>query len=217
MRRIVSFDLDGTLLDSVVDIASALNTALDTAGLAAFDVDTVRSFVGNGARQLVLRAVSARGVPERAPAVLAQFQHAYERSLLQHTTLYPGIRAMLHALHTRRQKDVVFAVCTNKPGVYARPLVQALLPDVMHGVFGPDDVGALKPDPATLVAVQRALRGRVVAHIGDSPVDVQTAKAHGVASVAVSWGLSPSTALVDADEVVHNAAELQRVVTRLLA
>jgi phosphoglycolate phosphatase len=210
---IIGFDLDGTLVDSVGDIADALNAALVDFGFARVDVDVVRTFVGNGARMVVHRALThVGGAPEREAALLSTFSAHYERAMTSKTVPYPGVKDALAALKPYAK----IAIATNKPGKFARPLVEHMFPGLVDAVFGPDDVdGALKPDPALLAHVERALASKVVAFVGDSGVDVETAKNAGVVSVGVTWGLKPDE-VKHADRIAHNAAELVDVLRSVL-
>jgi phosphoglycolate phosphatase len=174
----------------------------------------VRTFVGSGARMLVQRAVTAHGRAELTDDVLVRFRAAYERSLLGETVVYDGVVAML--AEVRAHADMHCVVCTNKPGVYARPLVNALLPGHIALTVGPDDVGALKPDPAMLAHAARTVGGVVVAHVGDSRIDVDTARAHGARAIAVAWGLGPRDELAGADDLVATPADLGRVLAAVL-
>jgi phosphoglycolate phosphatase len=212
-RVVVGFDLDGTLVDSVGDIADALNAALVDFGLARVDVDVVRSFVGNGARMLVQRAlVHAGGDESRVGALLSTFSAHYERSMTSKTLPYPGVADALRSLKERAK----IAVATNKPGRFARPLVEHMFPGLVDAVFGPDDVeGALKPDPALLTHIANALESKVVAFVGDSGVDVETARNAGVVSVGVTWGLKPGE-VSGADRIAHDASELVDVLRDVL-
>lgn len=211
-RPVISFDLDGTLIDSVRDLAAALNTALAQAGLAPHSVEDVRGFVGRGARNLVLRAVTVRGRPELCDDVLARFRLAYEASLLSQTHVFAGIAEMLSAL----APHATLVVSTNKPGVFARPLVNALLPGRFALVVGPDDAGALKPDARFLAHVGERVGGRVAAHVGDSVVDLEAARAVGAAAVAVGWGLARPDELTGADAFAARPADLVDVLLGLL-
>jgi phosphoglycolate phosphatase len=211
-KPIVSFDLDGTLVDSVRDLAAALNAALVEVGLAPHSVDDVRGFVGRGARNLVLRAVTARGHPELCDDVLARFRVAYEASLLAETHVFSGITEVLSTL----APHATLVVSTNKPGMFARPLVQALLPGRFAFVVGPDDAGVLKPDARFLAYVAERAGGRVSAHVGDSPVDLEAARAVGAAAIAVGWGLAPPSELAGADAFAAQPADLVDVLARLL-
>lgn len=215
MRAVVAFDLDGTLVDSVADLARALNAALADFGLAAHTVDVVRGFVGNGAEMLVSRAVLASGVAGvgvDVGAVLAGFRRHYGADLVGETLPFAGIVDCLSLL----QPQALLAVATNKPGVFARPLIEALLPGRFAAVVGPDDAGALKPDPRVLAHVATLVGGRVAVFVGDSAVDVETARACGIPSVGVTWGLRPDEART-ADVVVDRTSELAPAILRLLS
>jgi phosphoglycolate phosphatase len=222
MRTIVAFDLDGTLVDSVGDIAAALNLALQERGRAVLAVDRVRAAIGHGARNLIQEALQATGTAAPSDEVvddlLAGFRAHYARDVATLTRPFPGIPAALARLAA---SGVVGVVTTNKPGIFARPLVQALLPDRFAAVLGPDDVGGrLKPDPAMVVAAAAAAGGVVACFVGDSGVDVATARAAGVPCVGVGWGLRPDE-LRDpagpADLIVDDPAALADAVLRLLS
>jgi phosphoglycolate phosphatase len=223
LRLVAGFDLDGTLVDSVDDIAAALNLALGDVGRAPLPVAHVRGLVGRGARNLVAQAVAATdgGHPvdtERTvDDVLARFRHHYERDLAVHTRPFHGV---LEALDTLCAAGVVAGVATNKPGVFARPLVERLLPGRCVSVLGPDDVdGALKPDPAILRALGRACGAgddTLACYVGDSAVDVDCARAAGVPVVGVTWGLRPDE-VRGADVVVDSPVDLAAAVLWLLS
>jgi phosphoglycolate phosphatase len=217
---VVGFDLDGTLVDSVADIAAAVNAALAERGRAPLAVSQVRAFVGHGARNLVSQALAVDDDAlhdDVIDDVLGRFRAHYARDLAVHTKPFDGV---VVALDTLRAACVVVGVATNKPGVFARPLVQSLLPGRVDHVLGPDDVGgALKPDPAMLVALARAggdPRGMLACFVGDSAVDVACARAAGVPVVGVTWGLRPDE-VADADVVVDSPAVLATAVLGLLS
>jgi phosphoglycolate phosphatase len=137
----------------------------------------------------------------------------YEGDLANETRPFPGVVEALDAL---RATGLVLAVATNKPGAFARPLVEALLPGRFAVVLGPDDAGALKPDPRLLRVVEERCGGRVGCYVGDSAVDVDCARAAGVPSIGVTWGLRPDEAR-QADVVVDDSAALSGAILRLLS
>jgi phosphoglycolate phosphatase len=178
---LVIFDLDGTLIDSVGDIADALNLTLGTAHV---DV-AVAEWVGSGVRALLERAgVAFEELDEKA----LQFRAHYAAQPCKHTRPYLRVRETLRAL------DCDKAVATNKPGELARTILEKLgLMSELIGVLGEDDVGARKPDPL----IVDILRGKVGAgraqtlYVGDSVVDAETARAAGVDLCLVTYGYAP--------------------------
>ena len=149
MKTLV-FDLDGTLVDSVPDLASAINHVLDGRGLAGFDGPAVQAMVGDGARALVERALAARNVA-MDEAALAEFMVEYTRHAVVGTRPYPGVAETLVIL---RDAGWNLAVCTNKPVIPAREVLRALgLAEFFSAVGGGDSYPVRKPDPAHLLAV----------------------------------------------------------------
>jgi len=185
------FDLDGTLVDSSGDLATATNAALQRVSPGSQEIphETVRSFVGDGARVLVERSVCHAGLDRPVDEVLSVFLECYAGCLLETTVLYPGIHSALDSL-----EDSVLAVLTNKPGGFSRTILDGLgVASRFSRIWGPDDAPAKKPDPAGLLALVAELGSapEKVWMIGDSPVDVKTARAAGVRAAGVTWGLNP--------------------------
>jgi phosphoglycolate phosphatase len=209
--RLVVFDLDGTLVDSSRDLASAVNRTLArlAPGTPELAHDQVRSFIGDGARILLSRSLSAAGLARSAEEALPVFLEAYAGCLLDSTRLYPGIRETLEALAGR-----ALAVLTNKPGALSRRLLEGLsVRSRFAQVLGGDEM-VRKPDPSGLLRLLR--ENHVPAHaavmVGDSANDVATGRAAGVASVGVSWGFDTERLLAAGpDRLIQQPDELPRV------
>jgi phosphoglycolate phosphatase len=187
--RFVVFDLDGTLVDSSRDLATAVNRMLATFDVPALDPALVRSFVGEGARRLIEKSVAAVGRPLSVDELLPVFLDIYREVLLETTRLYPGVEEALDALAPRR-----LAVLTNKPGDMSRAILSGL--GVAHRfdwIWGYGDVPARKPDPVGLVRLMAAagVAPTETAFVGDSAVDVRTARAAGTRSIGVTYGFDP--------------------------
>lgn len=202
--RLAIFDLDGTLIDSVDDIAAAVNHALGQAGLPPRTRDEVRRFVGNGARVLVERAVGERW--DRLDEVFAGYRAYYGLHLLDRTRPFPGL---VEALASTSR---ALAVHTNKPADQARPILDGLgLSSRFAVVIGGGDAPA-KPDPAGALEILRRVGARAedAVYVGDSAVDLATARNAGITPVSVTWGLVPRAELIAAGAVnlVDRAEEL---------
>lgn len=213
---VVGFDLDGTLVDSVADIALGLNAMLTERGLPAKPVSAVRRFVGDGARMLVVRGLRESGVAvDEVDSVvddaLARFRVHYGRDPVGSTRAFAGIEQALAALvgHT-------LVVVTNKPGVFARPIVEALFPGGFALVVGPDDLGCQKPDGRVLEVVAARLGQRVDVFVGDGGTDVGVARAGGIPVVGVTWGLRPDE-VTGADVVIDRTDQLGPAILGLLS
>jgi phosphoglycolate phosphatase len=191
---LVLFDLDGTLVDSLPDIASALNHALIAARLAPLSLDVVRGLVGEGVRRLVDKALDLQGATDRDAAALTREVVAfYSEKPCVETRLYPGMAETLAEL---RRRGAQLAVLTNKMGDVARALLAALELS-FDAVVGDGDGHARKPAPDAALALfgrfavspQRALM------VGDGLPDLALARAAGCPVAAVTWGYSDRVAL----------------------
>ncbi len=204
MTRVAILDLDGTLVDSLDDLALAVNAALGEVGLPPRPIEEVRTFVGEGARRLVERAVGA-SVHLVEPALAAWWRH-YEAHCLDRTRPYPGIPAVLAGAGR------VLAVHTNKPGRLARKILGGVgLLDRFAAVLGGDEAPR-KPDPTGTLELLARLGGAPAdaVFVGDSRIDVATARAAGVRLVAVTWGFAARAdlAAAGATELAESAADL---------
>ncbi len=206
MTRLAIFDLDGTLVDSVEDLAASVNHALGVVGLPGRRLEEIRGFVGEGARLLLERSVAPR-VELLEPALAAWWAH-YERHCLDRTRPYDGIPALLAGAGR------ALAVHTNKPGALARKILDGLgIGDRFAVVLGGDEAPR-KPDPAgvRLILARVGAAPEEAVFIGDSLIDLATARAAGVPHVAVTWGLVPGAALArgGATELAGRPADLAR-------
>ncbi|WPP00380.1 phosphoglycolate phosphatase [Pseudomonas sp. HR96] len=199
--KLVMFDLDGTLVDSVPDLAAAVNRALAQMGREPAALESVRQWVGNGARVLVRRAL-AGGLEHTEVSeadteqALALFMEAYADSH-ELTVVYPGVAQTLKWLHKRK---VPMALITNKPERFVAPLLDGLgLGRYFKWIVGGDTLPQQKPDPAALFFVMKM--ANVPAHqalfVGDSRSDVQAAKAANVPCVAMSYGYNHGRPIAD--------------------
>ncbi len=206
---LIVFDLDGTLIDSLADLRSAVNATLaELAPEAAPLSDAeVRQFVGDGARTLVSKSLAARGVSATLDDTLAIFLSAYRRGMLDETRLYDGVLEMLDAL----RPGYTLAVLSNKPGEMCRAILEGLsVADRFACIWGGDDAPK-KPDPAGLLKLVADLgvTKATTVMVGDSATDVKTAKAARVRGIGVSYGFDPKGVLAAIpDVVVCSPAEL---------
>ena len=211
--RLVVFDLDGTLVDSARDLATAVNDALKEVapGTEPLPLDVVRGFVGNGAATLVERALAHASVSAPTERVLPILLACYRRRMLETTRLYPGVSDALDAL-----ADRALAVLTNKPGDPSREILVGLgVAERFRRIWGPDDAGARKPDPAGLLRLVSDLgfAPEDAVMVGDSSIDIATGRAAGVLTVGVTYGFDPSSlTVVPPDLTVDNLSDLPAMI-----
>jgi phosphoglycolate phosphatase len=187
VRPLIAFDLDGTLIDSKRDLAESANEMLATYGAAPLGEADVAGMVGDGARQLVARALDARGVGSDVSAALDRFLAIYAGRLFVHTRPYPGLSEAVAAM----AECASLAVLTNKPEGPSRTLLDGFgLSRFFQWVVGGDSGFPRKPDSAGLSHLirQAGVSPRACLMVGDSMVDVETARAAGAAVCVAKYG-----------------------------
>ncbi len=195
------FDLDGTVLDTLDDLADALNFSLAEEGFPVRSWDEVREFVGNGIRKLIERAVPAGTSTERTDAVHRTFTARYSRFCCEKTRPYPGIDRLFLAL---REQNTAVAVLSNKDDAIVKLLCDRYYPGLVGTAVGARDGVAKKPAPDAVFDILGALGVRPceAVYIGDSDVDFLTARSAGTDCVLVSWGFRPADGLRALDPAV---------------
>ncbi len=195
------FDLDGTLADTVPDIATSMAHAMSSTGLPPATDKQVRRAVGAGVTVLVERLV--RDASKRA-AVLKAFLAHYADHLVDATTLYPGVPETLDAL-----APLPMSIVTNKPEGLSRTIVAKLgIARHFRAIVGGDSLPMKKPDPLALAPALSALGGSRPLLVGDSGIDLATARAAGIAFVAVTYGYHGPGELDGAAQTVDSFSEL---------
>lgn len=213
------FDLDGTLVDSVPDIAAATNQLLDSEGHAPLEVDEVRRMIGHGIPKLVERAMAARGRTLDAAALaplVARMMAFYGDNLTGRTALLPGAR---EALEEGARAGLGLAVVTNKPEGFSRTIVAHFgLEDLVPVVVGGDTCATRKPAPEMLLhaAAKLGATPATAVMVGDSGADVDSARAAGMKVVVVRGGYGGVAAEdLGADIVIDTLADLFGALERL--
>jgi phosphoglycolate phosphatase len=207
----VLFDLDGTLLDTLADIAQAANEALAVEGLPAHPDADYRDFIGDGVAMLFRRALPPGSADEaRVARCVEAFQVTYSRHWDRRTRPYPGIPELLDALTAR---GMALAVLSNKPDDFTRMYGDRYLaPWPFRIVVGHREGVPRKPDPAGAleIAGRLGLEPAAIAYVGDSGVDMKTARGAGMYAVGVNWGFRPEEELWanGADAIIGHPFEL---------
>jgi len=187
------FDLDGTLIDSRLDLAHSVNATRAHLGLAALDNERVSSYVGNGAPMLIRRALGERASEAEVQEALEFFLEDYREHALDRTTLYAGVREALVRLHGAGKR---LAVLTNKPVKISRAIVEGLgAGGYFFQVYGGNSFEFKKPNPIGVDALRKETgvdRERTMM-VGDSSVDILTASNAGIKSCGVTWGFQPES------------------------
>lgn len=213
------FDLDGTLIDSAPDLALAVNDTLVQLNLSPYPESTIRSWVGNGAKVLIERALSGSATisenldPALAEKALGLFLTSYQNNLCIHSKLYDGV---LSSLQTLKALGYKLAVVTNKPERFIEPILAGLnLTGLFEVLVGGDTLAQKKPDPSPLhfacqqmnVAIEQCLM------IGDSRNDILAAKAAGAQSIGLTYGYNYGQPIADSNPewVFDNFADLLNI------
>ena len=209
MKKLAIFDLDGTLLNTITDLAKACNYALEKMGFATHPIQAYAYMVGNGVRNLMKKAQQDAD-DETIDQLLEHFKTYYDEHCLDNTKPYPGIIDLLHNL---RERDVAVAVASNKYQEATEKIIKGCFPEVEFvAVEGQREGRNRKPDPSIIFAVleKYPIAKRDVLYIGDSGIDIECAKRACVESVGVSWGFRSVGELrrANADHIVTHPAEI---------
>ena len=214
MRRTVIFDLDGTILDTLDDLTDAVNFALLSFGLSARQKQEICSFVGNGVRKLVERAVGSVGHKDEEE-IFQTFKRRYAAHCAVKTKPYKGIEELLKGLKTRGIKT---AVLSNKSDAEVKKLVHRYFPNLFNVVEGENESAGFprKPNPKGLFTIMERLNASAeeTVYVGDSNVDIQTAENAGVECISVTWGFKDKAFLLDsgAKKTVDTPKEILNLV-----
>lgn len=211
MGKLIIFDLDGTLLNTIADLGKACNFALELNGLPQHPLEEYNKMVGGGARSLIQNA--APGVSEtRLEAILHDFRRYYDTHCRNLTYPYPGIPELIDDLLAR---NCILAVCSNKYQRATEKIIDYYFPEVFAAVYGESEGISRKPAPDALLAIMKELefKPEEIVMVGDSDVDVEAARNAGIASIAVTWGFQPEFQLRAArpDHLVSSPDEILRL------
>jgi phosphoglycolate phosphatase len=205
---LIVFDLDGTLIDSSQDLAASMNATRVHLGMPPIDPNQVYSFVGNGVRLLVERALGAGATADLVERGYRFFLSHYEQHALDDTKPYPGIIEMLNDLARRH----TLSLLTNKPVLITSKIVEGLrISPYFHAIYGGDSFPAKKPDPTGLIQLmnETGIPAEKTVMVGDSGVDIQTARNAGVRGFGVLWGFQPASVREsDPDVLIARPEEL---------
>lgn len=203
--KLIIFDLDGTLVDSSIDINNALNYAIEPYDLQKLTVEKTISLIGEGLTKLVERLLG-EDRKDILPKVLKRFIDHYSAHLTDHTKAYPGVRETLEGLSGYKK-----AVISNKREFLSKRLLEDLdLAVYFDSILGSDSAGEKKPSPKPLLKVMEILSCSPdeTLIVGDSNFDIEAGKAAGIKAIAVSYGYKKIEILKDADHIIDDMREL---------
>ena len=217
MIKCAIFDLDGTLLDTLDNILFHLNNTLMSNGVEPITRDECRRFLGKGAKNLIKRAMDSRGAfdEELYDKIISEYIPAYDRAPYHLTRAYDGIVELIAEL---RLRGIKLGVLSNKPDFATRATVSYFFADAFDVVHGGRDGIPLKPAPDAAIDMlsELGVTAEETAYIGDSDVDVLTAKAFSPAlSITVLWGFrdKPELIAVGTDTFAENADDILKLIT----
>lgn len=205
----VIFDLDGTLLNTLEDLRDAVNATMLHFGYRERSLDEVRSFVGNGAANLIARCLPCGKSEAGFDEILAWYDEYYTAHSVIKTAPYPGIIELLRELSRREYK---LAVVSNKQDAAVKKLARKFFPGLVSVAVGAKPGLEIKPSPDTVLAAMRELWSEKYecVYVGDSEVDIATARAAGIPCVSVSWGFRSRELLSErgAAKIINKPSEL---------
>lgn len=215
MKSLLIFDLDGTLLNTISDLGGACNYALEKMGYQPHPIPAYNFMVGHGVRTLMERA-QPDASPKEIDELLGHFREYYDEHCTDTTHPYQGIPELLQEL---TEKGIKVAVATNKYQAAARKIITNYFPDIPFvAIFGQISSRPIKPDPSIIFSIlnESPTPKAEVMMIGDSAVDIETARRACVDSIGVSWGFRPVSELrkAYADHIVSSPNEILKLATQ---
>ncbi|MDA8214219.1 MAG: HAD-IA family hydrolase [Nitrospiraceae bacterium] len=204
--KLIIFDLDGTLIDSSIDIANAINYAIEPYGARPITVKETISLVGEGITRLIEKLIERESINADRNALTERFLEHYSAHLIDNTTIYPGVRETLQKL-----KDYKKAVISNKREALSTKILNDLgLLKYLDLVVGSDTTPERKPSPVPILHVLSKLniRPEDAVIVGDSNFDIEAGKAAGIKTIAVTYGYRPLDLLKGADFIIDRMDEL---------
>lgn len=209
MIKLVIFDLDGTLLNTIEDIAVSLNKALKNYNLPTHSLDTVLKMVGNGVDLLIQRAV--KPYDDYFLDVKKFYLEDYNKNCDINTKPYKGIKELLQKL---KDEGIKIAVLSNKPHIDTVTVINKYFNNTFDYVIGKKDNNRIKPysDGVNEVMKYFNIKNNNTMFIGDSEVDVETGKNAKMRTIAVTWGFREKDKLMDADFIVSNPSEIINII-----
>ena len=212
--RLAIFDLDGTILNTIGQLAHSLNVARKESGLAVLDESDIKAHVGRGVKNLVCWSLQDEK-ENLYETVMNSYRNYYNENCIENTYMYEGIKDLLQKLNS---KGIKVAVVTNKSDSPARKLCEHFYPGLIATVRGHREDAPHKPDPFLVEEVLQELdvRREDAVYIGDSEVDILTAQNSGMDSISVSWGYKSREFLIEheARVLADSAEELARLILK---
>lgn len=210
----VIFDMDGTILETLEDIRDSVNVTMDHMGCPRRSLEEVRTFVGNGAAKLIQRCMPGGAEDVRFSEALAFYMDYYDAHARIKTGPYPGVPELLASLKGR---GVGIAVVSNKPDEAVRQLAEYYFPGLFPVAIGQRPGAAPKPAPDAVFEAMRLLGAapETTVYVGDSDVDLATARNAGLQCIAVTWGFRSEAFLREhgAEQLAHSAGELWEILS----
>ncbi len=216
--KAIIFDMDGTLIDSITDIADAMNQALNELGYPEHPVETYKGFVGSGLNELAKRVLPEKQqIPKHIEALSKKFWDNYDVAWYLHTNIYPGVLYLIQLAVARKMK---LAILSNKPHYFTKKMIRHFFRGAMirhtknpFGIYSGDEPGKpVKPDPTTALelAGRMKVKPQFIAFVGDSEIDMKTAKNAGMIAIGAAWGYRTKKELLDAgaDIVFDNPTQM---------